>query len=578
MGAERLGLRPGTPADRQWIFRLRHTVYAEELGQHAVNPAGRLQDDLDEHGVVYLVATWGDEPVGFVSVTPPWTGRWSLDKYLSREDLPLLDAPDVFEVRILTVGGPWRGTGAAGLLMYAALRWVESRGGRHVVAMGRTDLADMYRGVGLRPTGHTVTSGEVGFQVMSAPVDQLVAVTVQRYATVLDRLAGNLDWHLDMPMRDGADGCAHGGASFDGIGADFRSLGRRHRVVAADVLDAWFAPAPGVLEVLAEDPSWNARTSPPVSADGLRAEIAEARGLPAGSLTLGAGSSDLIFRAFRQWLTPASRVLLVDPGYGEYAHVVSDVIGCRVDRLTLGPADGWRIDIERLVGALAGADYDLAVLVNPNNPTGGWLPARTLRDAITRVPARTRIWVDEAYVGYAGLDQSLASSAVHSSNVVVCTSMSKMYALSGMRVAYLTSDAPTAATLRRWTPPWAVSLPAQLAAVAALRDPAYYAARWAETAVLRAELAAELRAVDDTVLVDEAVSNFLLLTLPPDGPSAAELVTACRRDDVYLRDLSPMSPAFQGRTVRIAVKDPAGNARIVAAYRAALTAGRGRPR
>jgi histidinol-phosphate/aromatic aminotransferase/cobyric acid decarboxylase-like protein len=126
---------------------------------------------------------------------------------------------------------------------------------------------------------------------------------------------------------------------------------------------------------------------------------------------------------------------------------------------------------------------------------------------------------DEAYVRYAGMDQSLAQWAAESTNVVVCTSMSKMYALSGMRVAYLISNAPTAAALRRWTPPWAVSLPAQLAAVAALRDPAYYAARWAETAVLRAELAATLRTVDRTMLVEEATANFLVITLPTDGPA-----------------------------------------------------------
>ncbi|GIE91926.1 histidinol-phosphate aminotransferase family protein [Actinoplanes regularis] len=574
MVSRRLGLRPGTAADRDWIFELRHTVYAEELGQHAVNPAGRLRDALDDHDVVYLVATVGGEPAGFVSITPPWTGRWSLEKYLSRADLPVLDEPDVFEIRILTVAAPWRNTGAAGLLMYAALRWVQSRGGRRVVAMGRTALADMYRAAGLRPTGHTVVSGEVTFEVMSARVDDLAVLARQRYAAVLDRLSIDLDWRLDLPMRDGSDGCFHGGAFFDGIGTDFRSLDRRHRIVAADVLDAWFPPAPGVLRVLAEDPAWHARTSPPVDADGLRREIAAARNLPADSLTLGAGSSDLIFRAFRQWLTPQSRVLLVDPSYGEYTHVTTEVIGCRVDRLTIGPADGWRIDTERLVGALAGADYDLAVLVNPNNPTGGRLPARVLRDALTRVPTRTRIWVDEAYAGYAGPDQSVASLAVQRPNLVVCTTMSKMYALSGLRVAYLTSDALTAAALRRWTPPWAVSLPAQLAAVAALGDPEYYAARWAETAVLRAELAEALRAVDPSVPVEEAVSNFVLVTLPADGPSAAEVVAACRRDDVYLRDLSPMSPVFQGRTVRIAVKDRAGNARIVAAYRAALAATR----
>ena len=572
MTAQRLGVRLGTAADRDWIFRLRHAVYAGELGQHSGNPTGQLSDALDEHGNVYLIATGDGSPVGFVSITPPWAGRWSLDKYLSRADLPLLDAPDVFEVRILTVAAAWRGTGAAALLMYAALRWVQSRGGRQLVVMGRTELAGMYCAAGLRPTGHTVVAGAVTFDVMSGEVATLAGRTQRRYAPVLDRLGAALDWRLDVPLRPGSDGCAHGGASFDGIGADFRRLHRRREIVAADVLDAWFAPAPGVLEALAADPAWYARTSPPVAADGLRAEIAAARGVPADSLTLGAGSSDLVFRAFREWLTPASRVLLVDPSYGDYAHVGTELIGGRVDRLAIGPADGWRIDPDRLAGTLAGADYDLAVLVNPNNPTGGQLPVPALHDLLDRVPARTRIWIDEAYIGYAGLEQSLAARAADQPNLVVCTSMSKMYALSGMRVAYLVSDARTAASLRRWTPPWAVSLPAQLAAVAALRDPAYYRARWADTAVLRAELAAGLRAADPTAVVDEAVANFLLITLPTGGPSAADVVTACRRDDVYLRDLSPMSPAFQGRTIRVAVKDRVANARIVTAYRGALTA------
>ena len=73
-----------------------------------------------------------------------------------------------------------------------------------------------------------------------------------------------------------------------------------------------------------------------------------------------------------------------------------------------------------------------------------------------------------------------------------------MYALSGMRAAYLVADAPTAAALRRWTPPWAISLPAQIAAVRALADPGYYAGCWARTHELRARLAEGLRAVDGT--------------------------------------------------------------------------------
>jgi histidinol-phosphate/aromatic aminotransferase/cobyric acid decarboxylase-like protein len=564
-----LQLRVAAPEDLEWIYELRHRVYAQELGQHVPDPAGRLRDGLDGDNV-YLVAARGAARIGFVSLTPPWLGRYALDKYLSRDELPLLTESDLFEVRILTVEPRWRATAAAPLLMYAALRWIAARGGRQVVAMGRTELLAMYLAVGLRPVGHTVHSGALTFEVLTGSVTELTKVTMDRYHTTLERLGSEVDWRLDVTFAPRPDGCEHGGASFTAIGTDFRSLYRRHQVVAADVLDAWFPPAPGVRAALAEDPAWAARTSPPADAEGLLAEIATARSLPAETLAVGAGSSDLIFRAFGQWLTPDSKVLLTDPGYGEYAHVTERVIGCRVDRFRLRREDDWRIDPARLSAAVRDGHYDLVVVVNPNNPTGRHAPAAELRSLITTAPAQTRWWIDEAYLGYAGLSESLADLAATDPRVVVCSSLSKMYALSGIRAAYLVAEPITAAQLRRRTPPWPLSLPAQLAAVAALRDPAYYSDCWLRTHALRRQLAADLAGLDESVVVEEGVANFLTVTLPSGGPSAAQLVNECRRHDVYLRDLSPLSPEYQGRTVRIAVKDTAENARIVAACQAAL--------
>ncbi|MFD7814333.1 aminotransferase class I/II-fold pyridoxal phosphate-dependent enzyme [Streptomyces sp. NPDC059785] len=607
-----LQLRAATAEDREWIHELRHEVYARELGQHAPHPSGQLRDGLDGANV-YLVAARGATRIGFVSLTPPWLGRYALDKYLTREELPLLDEGGVFEVRILTVEPRWRGSGAASLLMYAALRWSAARGGRRLVAMGRTDLLDMYLATGLRTVGRTVRSGALTFEVLTGGVAELTRAATERHRAGLERLRSAVDWRLDVPFAPRADGCEHGGASFTAIGTDFRTLERRHQVVAADVLDAWFPPAPGVRAVLAEDPGWLARTSPPAGAEGLLAEIAAARALPVRSLVAGAGSSDLIYRAFGRWLTPESRVLLTDPGYGEYAHVTERVIGCRVDRLRLRREDGWRIDPDRLAAAVRPGRYDLVVLINPNNPTGRHAPAAELRRVIAAAPSGTRWWIDEAYLGYVGQGESLAGFAATDPRVVVCTSLSKMYALSGLRAAYLVAEPDTAGRLRRWTPPWPAGLPAQLAAVAALRDPAYYTARWQRTHTLRRELATALAGLDETVrvescatageparvkdsatvgeparvkdsatvgervTVEESVANFLTVTLPPGGPSAARLVHECRRHDVYLRDLSPLSPEYEGRTVRIAVRDTAENARIAAAFGAALDALRAAP-
>jgi histidinol-phosphate/aromatic aminotransferase/cobyric acid decarboxylase-like protein/GNAT superfamily N-acetyltransferase len=562
-----LEMRVASVADREWIYRMRHDVYARELGQHSQNGAGTIIDVLDD-GNVYLVAARGADLVGFVSVTPPWLGRYSFEKYVDRTEDPILNEDGLFEIRILTVAPRWRGSQAAPLLMYAALRWVSSRGGRRLVVMGRTEILAMYQAGGLHLLGRSITSGAVTFELMHGDVRAVTEKVMSDHGPTLRRLAPVLRWQLDMPYLPGPSGCEHGGASFDAIGLGFATLGRRHEVAAADVLDAWFPPAPGVVVALTTDPAWSARTSPPANAEGLVAQIAATRGIDAASVVVGAGSSALIFGAFRGWLTPASRVLMVDPTYGEYAHVVERVASCRVERLPVRRAHGWRIDPDELRAALR-TGYDLVVLVNPNNPTGRHLDVDVLRRVLPEIPASTRIWVDEAYIDYAGPGQSLESYAAISANVVVCKSLSKMYALSGLRAAYLVAGPGTAADLRRWTPPWAVSLPAQIAAVRALQDPAYYAARWTETVSLRADLAHELALVDAAVQVDESVANFVLVTLPVGGPTAPQLVRECRRDDVFIRDLSPLSPAFEGRTVRVAVKDAAANARVVNAFRAA---------
>ena len=100
----------------------------------------------------------------------------------------------------------------------------------------------------------------------------------------------------------------------------------------------------------------------------------------------GAGSSDLIFLALRHWLTAASRVLILDPTYGEYAHVLERVVGCRVERLPLRRAEQYRLDPGRLELSLAG-EYDLVVLVNPNNPSGQHVPREELEEALRKAPA-----------------------------------------------------------------------------------------------------------------------------------------------------------------------------------------------
>jgi histidinol-phosphate/aromatic aminotransferase/cobyric acid decarboxylase-like protein len=545
-------------ADRPRIYEMRHDVYSDELGQHKSNPEQSLTDSLDEFNE-YIVAQIDGQLAGFISITPPGFGRYSIDKYLPRDALPIRFDESLYEVRLLTVGQRFRGSRLAPMLMYAAFRWIEENNGKHIIAIGRTEVLSMYLKSGLEPLNHRVQSGAVTFEALHVSVDRLRA-QAERKHRYCQRLADDVQWDLDIPFSKPAC-CFHGGAFFEAIGPGFDALERRNQIVNADVLDAWFPPSPKVLEAIRDDLPWLMRTSPPTHSEGLRKAIAQFRGVDEESILPGAGSSDLIYLAFRHWLNSNSRVLILDPMYGEYEHVLSNVVGCKIDRLILPRSKNYVVDLDELEARI-GMGYDLIVLVNPNNPTGQHVPGKTLETVLARVPATTRVWVDEAYLEYVGSGESLERFASRSENIIVCKSMSKVYALSGMRAAYLCASMHQLSRLVALTPPWAVSLPAQVAAVQALEDEPYYVQRYLETHRLRMQLIDELRGIGIRKIVP-GKANFVMCHLEPEHLTAAEVVQESRKRDVFLRDVSLMGSQVGSRAIRIAVKNRETNARIV---------------
>lgn len=546
------------PHDREEIYRIRHAVYAVELGQHPPNDAGRLTDSLDDINT-YIVAKRAGTILGFVAVTPPTAVGYSLDKYFSRPDLPIAFDDGLYEVRLLTVVGKARRSQLAFVLMYGALRFCESRGARMIAAIGRVEVLGVYRRAGLELLGRRVQAGSVSYELLAARVADL-RQHLTAFAHFLDRADRDIDWQIDGVPRRPEDGCFHGGAFFDAIGDEFDALDRADDIIAADVLDAWFPPAPAVLTSLGRHLLFALRTSPPTGCEGLQRVIARSRGVGIDNILPGAGSSDLIFAAMKQWVTRESRVLILDPMYGEYAHVLERVIGARVDRLRLAREDAYDVPAAALKNALA-RSYDWVVLVNPNSPTGRYMPGDLLESLLSAAPSGTRIWIDETYVDFAD-GRSLERYAAASTRVVVCKSMSKAYALSGVRAAYLCGPKALMSELRVWCPPWSVSLPGQMAACEALRATDYYRERWRETSALCSDLASALTTLGWDVV--PGCANFLLCHLPTDGPDAAGVAAQARTHGLFLREVGNMGTALGRHALRVAVKDRTTNGRMIA--------------
>ncbi len=139
--------------------------------------------------------------------------------------------------------------------------------------------------------------------------------------------------------------------------------------------------------------------------------------------------------------------------------------------------------------------------------------------------------------------------------------MSKAYALSGLRVAYLCASPQQLEPLRAITPPWVVGLPAQIAAVKALDDPQYYAAKHRQTHTLRKQLAIALAGLNWKTI--PSCANFLLCHLPTNGPDAATLIAQCRQRGLFVRNACAMGSELGDRAIRLAVKDAATNRRMI---------------
>jgi hypothetical protein len=131
-----LTIRPATIDDRDTIYRIRHDVFARELGQQPMDGTELLSDTRDTFNS-YIVALDAAAIVGLVSMTPIGETSYSVDTYLRRDALPFAVDEGLYEVRLLAVVRNNRWGITTPLLMLAALRYVETRGGRRIMVVGR---------------------------------------------------------------------------------------------------------------------------------------------------------------------------------------------------------------------------------------------------------------------------------------------------------------------------------------------------------------------------------------------------------------------------------------------------------
>jgi len=361
----------------------------------------------------------------------------------------------------------------------------------------------------------------------------------------------------------------HGGSAYyRTVGGDFSKLKDYDKTIDADGLDAWFDPSPKAINKVKEFLPLLLKKTPPSHGQGLVRVLAARRGLSPENIITAGGSSDIMFGFFPNMLKKGDKVLILDPMYGEYAHIFQNVLRLKVFRHKLYGSEGFKINPERLKQDIVKVKPKIVVLVNPNSPTGQYLRTSEIIKLAKTLP-RVMFVVDETYIEYVGEKKSLEKLATRINNLVIMKSMSKVYALSGARVGYLVASRKTIEKVKPFFPPWAVSLIGQIAAIEALKDKKYYKNKYLQTHRLRDAMIKSLRQIE-RIEVFNSVGNFFLVHLKAESLSAKKIISQLEDRGVFLRNCDSMGLQFHDDYIRIAVRDKKSNDRIVSSLKRCL--------
>ncbi len=316
-------------------------------------------------------------------------------------------------------------------------------------------------------------------------------------------------------------------------------------------------PAPGVREAVCSSFHRNLHY-PDGGCVELRGALAGFHGIGVGNIVVANGSTELIYLLPR--LLPGKRGLIVAPAFSEYARALERE-GWETDYLILSAADGFALSLDKLAAHLA-KGCDLLFLCNPANPTGTLLPLPMIEE-IHRLcrNSGTFLILDEAFMDFHE-EESAKGMLCGSGGGIVLRSMTKFYAIPGLRLGYGLGAEDVIRRCADLLEPWSVNTPAQIAGVASLADAGYRERTVRYVNAERDILAAGLASLPGLKPFPSA-ANYLLVELV-NGMTAAGLRDALLRRRIMIRDCSNFT-GLDGRFFRVAVRGGEENRRLLMA-------------
>jgi histidinol-phosphate aminotransferase len=288
----------------------------------------------------------------------------------------------------------------------------------------------------------------------------------------------------------------------------------------------------------------------------LRSRLAERYETEPGRVAVGNGSCEILLAAAEALCEPGAEILYAWPSFSIYPHLAA-LTGAREIRVPL--AAGEVHDLEAMAAEVTAATQ-LAIVCNPNNPTGTHLPAAEVAAFCQRLPNHVTIALDEAYVEFQTDDDPDATLDLLAEfpNLVVLRTFSKVYGLAGLRVGFALGSARFRAAVDAVRQPFSVNALAQAAAAEAVLHQDDVARRVERTIAERLRVEEALHALGLATAATQ--TNFSWIDL--GGAGEREVVGGLAERQIAVR---PGTPLGDSGHIRVSYGTPAEDDRFLAA-------------
>ena len=291
----------------------------------------------------------------------------------------------------------------------------------------------------------------------------------------------------------------------------------------------------------------------------LREELSKYLKINPENIIAGNGAVELIYLICRT-LRPR-KALIVVPAFSEYESALGSV-GCRIKFFPLKSKDNHRLNVNELLRNLK--KIDLLFLCNPNNPTGQLINKADMLKIVS--VARKRevfVVVDEAFMDF---DESveaetLIQEAIKRNNLFVIRSLTKFFALPGIRIGYGIGNKRLLEKLKIDKEYWSVNALAQIAGIAALKDKEYIKKTKRLIAKEREFLYHRLSKING-LKPYPTFTNFILCRLTNNKMNSKKLQTKLIEKNILIRDCSSFR-SLNNRYIRMAIKTHKENLHLI---------------